>query len=377
MAGMHCTLIRDYDVIVTSKVFDPANSALSAALDCQRGIIVVDEAVMRMYGTSIRAYMEERLPGFISLVAHFSEQGKTLDTVLDICAAAQRHHIARRDVLVAVGGGVCCDLVSVAASLIRRGVPYITVPTTLLGQIDAGIALKGAVNFGGQKNYLGCFRAPSSVLIDPDFLQSVSRAELRSGTAEMMKIALVKDRALWFAIREHGPTLIQSGFRSPKRIGSELIDRSVELMLEELAANPYEEFGLRRLADFGHTFSTRLEELSCWRLRHGEAVAVDMALSSVLAAELGLLGEQDLWEILCLITALGLPIWSPLLTENAAREAVVAAVRHRGGALNLVVPRGIGVATFVERPGDLPGDVLGAALRRVQQYSADLRLTPA
>jgi 3-dehydroquinate synthase len=277
--------------------------------------------------------------------------------------------LGRRDTLVAVGGGVCSDLVSVAASLVRRGIPYVTVPTTLLGQVDAGIALKGAVNYRGHKNYLGSFRPPLRVLVDPRFLLTVDPAELRSGIAEMVKMGIVRDQALLRTLRQHGPRLLGSGFTEPAEKGVEAITRSIALMLDELAANPYEELELRRLVDFGHTFSGRLEELSGYTLRHGEAVAVDMALSSALATELGLLDERELCEILSTLHELGLPLHSPLVTDDSIAEALDAAVRHRAGALNLVVPTRVGEATFMSDVADVAPAAMDVARRRVATYA--------
>jgi 3-dehydroquinate synthetase len=377
MVRMECTSTRAYDVVMTSDVFDLDNHALSDALDCERGLVVLDSGVDSTQETALGEYLESRLTGFAPLIMQLSEESKTVDRVLEICAAAQRHRLGRHDLLVAVGGGVCCDLVSVAASLVRRGLPYVTVPTTLLAQVDAGIALKGAVNFGGHKNYLGCFRAPTRVLVDPGFLRSLPQIELRSGAAEMLKMAVVRDRHLFMGLREHAAELMGSGFASPIGVGTQLIGRSIELMLEELADNPYEERGLRRLVDFGHTFSTRLEELSGWQVRHGEAVAVDMALSSALAAELGLLTEEDFEEILELMQSLGLPLYSPLITESAAHDAFDAAVRHRGGALNLVVPTGLGRAAFIERPADVPSSALTDALHRMRMSDNAREMAPS
>jgi 3-dehydroquinate synthase len=252
---------------------------------------------------------------------------------------------------------------------VRRGIPYVTVPTTLLGQVDAGIALKGGVNFGGQKNYLGSFRPPQRVLVDPAFLLTLDLAELRSGMAEMVKMAVVRDGALLAELREHGPRLLSTGFAEPAGIGQRVIGRSIALMLEELGANPYEELDLRRLVDFGHTFSGRLEELSGYEMRHGEAVAVDMALSSALATELGMFGERELCFLLSTLHELGLPLHSPLLTDSSVNEALEAAVGHRAGALNLVVPTALGDATFLPRVADVAAEAMVVARRRVATYA--------
>ncbi|MDX6327333.1 MAG: 2-epi-5-epi-valiolone synthase, partial [Nocardioidaceae bacterium] len=350
---MECSTTRSYDVALSSDVLDPDNPVLAEVAGSKRGLVILDSCLEAEHGPRLKHYLATRLPGFETRTLVLSEHAKSIETVMEICATAQAMGLGRQDLLVAVGGGICCDLVSVAASLIRRGVPYVTVPTTLLAQVDAGIALKGGVNFGGSKNYLGCFRPPAAVLVDPMFLLTVHRADLVSGMAEMLKIGLVRDAQLVAELRAHGPLLASTGFAEPAGVGFRLIGRSIELMLGELAANPYEERGLRRLVDFGHTFSGRLEEASAYALRHGEAVALDMALSSAIALETGHLTGASLVEILTTLLELDLPVSSDLATQSNLVEAIAATANHRAGALNLVVPAGIGTATFLPSVTDV------------------------
>lgn len=365
---MHITFsdVRGSDVRIETGLLETTNRALADAVGCRRGLVVLDAGLESQYGQRLRRYVSTHLAGVSVLSLPLSEETKTMETVLEVCHAAERSRLGRRDPLVAVGGGLCCDIVSVAAALIRRGVPYLTVPTTLLAQIDAGIALKGGVNFDGHKNYLGCFRPPMRVLVDLGFLETVETAELRSGIAELLKIALVRDADLFRLLRRHGRALLQSHFLEPGEVARTLVERAIRLMLEELAANPYEEQSLERLADFGHTFSGRLEEVSGYQLRHGEAVAIDIALSAALAAELGMLRSSEVEEILTTLVDLGLPTSSPLLTDAMLQEAMHATVAHRGGSLNLVVPTAIGEGAFVRSRSDVPDLALVRARRRIR-----------
>lgn len=365
MYRMHCETSSHYDVLMTERVFDPSNLLLAEAIGSRRALVVTVRPVNAAYGGQLRAYVAGlQTPGAV-LVLDLSERTKTMESVLTVCAAAQRHGLGRRDVLVAVGGGVCCDVVSVAASLIRRGIPYICLPTTLVGQVDAGIAVKGGVNFGGKKNYLGCFRPPSRVLIDPWFLRTVPAVELRAGLAEMLKVGLVLDDDLWDRLCAVGPQLASSGLAAPAGVGSDLIARAVRLMLDQLCLDCFEDGPLERRMDFGHTFSGRLEELSDHRLRHGEAVAIDMALTSALGVELGLLAEEAFRTVVAALRALGLPLHSPLCTPENLLDAMRAAMAHRDGCLNLVVPTRIGAATFVRDVTDVPLSAIEAAIGRL------------
>jgi 3-dehydroquinate synthase len=325
----------------------------------------------------VRTYLA-RLDAPVAVhVADLRERTKTMGAVLDVCEAARAHGLGRRDPLIALGGGVCTDVVSVAAALIRRGIPYICLPTTLVGQVDAGIGLKGGVNLDDHKSYLGCFLPPSRVLIDPGFLATLPPAETRAGLAEILKVALVLDGGLFERVAVDGPTLAATGFRSPAAGGRDIIARAVTLMLDELAPNCYEDHGLERLVDFGHTFSGHLEELSGYTLRHGDAVAIDIALSCAIAVELDLLAEADLDVCLDVIRRLGLPVASPLCTVSALLEAIDATVRHRDGALNLVVPTAIGRGQFVRDAADVPTAVLAGALERIAAAAGDVTLPAA
>jgi 3-dehydroquinate synthase len=363
---MQCATSQSYDVLLTPDLLDPSNPALSDAIGSRPALVVTDRTVDALFGDRLSAYLAGVDAPVGVHVADLTERTKTMSTVLDVCAHAQRHGLGRRDPLVALGGGVCADVVSLAATLIRRGVPYVCVPTTLIGQVDAGIGLKGGVNFGGSKSYLGCFTPPSRVLIDPAFLRTLPPAGLRAGLAEIIKVALVLDAPLFDRLATDGAELVRTGFCSPAASAEVILVRAIELMLDQLSGNCYEDGSLERLVDFGHTFSGTLEERSGHRLPHGQAVAIDIALTCALSAELGLLSEPELETVIDTLTQLGLPLHTPLCTLDTALEAMAATVKHRDGALNLVVPTAIGTAAFIRMPAEIPRPVLVAALERVE-----------
>lgn len=363
-----------YDVQVVPGLLERDPNPLLTAIGSRRALVVTTPTVERLYGPVLRRLVGTA--GDVTVHVMVSgEQAKTMTAALELCTAAQDAGLGRRDVVVAFGGGICCDVVTLAASLVRRGLAYIPVPTTLVGQIDAGIGLKGGVNFGGRKNYLGCFAPPETVLVDPQLLLTLPPAELSCGLAEMVKISLVRDGALFATLRRHGATFLRSGFAQPPRTAREAVTRAIALMLDELAANSYEDRTLRRLVDFGHTFSPLLEERSRHALRHGAAVALDMALSCELARGLGLLAPPDSTQILDLLAELGLPTWHPLLDPLAVREAFDAAMAHRGGSLHLVLPMSPGTATFVDDPAVLDPRLVTQALKRLREHAARVSST--
>jgi 3-dehydroquinate synthetase len=359
--SMSCEKQQSYEVLVADGVLE-REGLFRDTIHSRRALVITTPTVSRLYGHSLQMCIDASGADAVVEVMPLSEGTKHMDSVLAICAAAHGHGLARGDVLIAFGGGICCDLVTVASGLFRRGIPYICVPTTLVGQVDAGIGLKGAVNFVDRKNYLGCFAAPAQVLVDPTFLVSTELADVRAGVGEIVKMALIRDAELFASLAEHGKYLIKSRFNDSHYIGRRVIARSIELMLEELEPNSYEDRTLRRLVDFGHTFSGKLEELSGFQLRHGLAVSLDIAVSTAIAVQLGLLPATTGQLITRTLVSLGLPINSALVTTDNLREAAQATSKHRAGALNLVVPTAIGRAEFIPTVAELTPGLINASL---------------
>ncbi len=285
---MRCDARATYPVRLCVDLLSSRSTVLAEVTSDRRTMIVTTPTVARLYGEWLQALVKGK-DAVSVLVMEVTEATKTLAQVEAVCQQALAHGITRRGLLVAIGGGVCSDVVTLAASLIRRGVGYIRVPTTLIGQIDAGIGLKGAVNFAGKKSFLGCFHPPEQVLIDPAFLRSLPRRFLVSGMAESIKMAVGRDAALFELLELHAPELVASGFSCPGAKGHELLQRSIWSMLDELRQNPYEDQTYERLVDFGHTFSPAIEAALGFEIDHGEAVAIDIALSATLAHVLGLM----------------------------------------------------------------------------------------
>jgi 3-dehydroquinate synthase len=338
---------------------------LASALDPLRGLtegreslVVTTPTVSRLYRDIISAVLPEQTT---FLVLDCDESTKDLAQVERICRYACSVPLSRTALLVGVGGGVCTDITTIAAAWLRRGVEHVRVPTTLIGQVDAGIGYKGAVNFGGYKSYLGCFHAPRNVLIAPAFLHSLPPQHLRDGFAEIIKMAIVRDPGLFDLVELYGEELVRTGFRSPWEAGTDIVWRSVVLMLEELAKDPYEDQTFERAVDFGHTFSPLLEAASGYRLAHGAAVAVDMALTTVISAELGLIESASRDRVLSLFRSLDLPLFSSLLTTELCQRSLELAARHRGGRPNLVLPTGIGSVRFLQCSEALGADLFTRA----------------
>lgn len=359
---MTCDAERRYTTTVCNRMFESRPEPLLERLSGRRALVVTTPTVERLFGAGLHDLLDRNGVAHINHVLCCTESTKTFDLVLHICRLAQAGKLDREGVLVSFGGGVCSDLVGFAASMIRRGIRHIRIPTTLIGQVDAGIAVKCAANFGAVKNYIGAFHSPDAVFVDPTFLRTLPPRQIRQGLSEIIKMAIIRDRRLFELIERDAEKLIESCFQEPAESGSYIVSRAIELMLEELQQNPYENRSFERLVDFGHTFSPQIEAASDFTLPHGEAVAIDMAVSSFLASYMGLMPKAEFERIHTLLLRIGLPVYSPLMTEDVCEKALDGAALHRGSAVNLVVPTSIGTATFIRRRSEIPNDGVAQAI---------------
>ncbi len=384
--GQECTRrvdagrLRGYSVALVEDLVQSGYRQLGELVAGRSALVVTTPTVEGLYARSAFHSLRQVNPRTDLLVLDCSESSKSPETLLGICRRAAENGLDRKGLLIGIGGGVCTDLVTLAASLIRRGVDYVKVPTTLVGQVDAGIGVKGAVNFAGRKSFLGCFAPPLHVMIDPEFLSTLPLRLVRCGFAEILKVALARDAELLVLVERYWSGVDRPPAESPAAL-RDIVWRSTLGLLAELEANLYEDRSPERLADLGHTFSPALETSSGHSLHHGEAVAIDIALSAVLATQLGLLRSADQERILGVLRAVGLPLWHPLLTEELCWSSLNEAAVHRAGRPNLVLPVAIGAATFVREIEAIAARDLRASLAAlrgaVDQEAAGSARSPA
>lgn len=345
-----------YDVLLLDGLFNVENRVL---LDVGvpphsgriRRFVVIDAAVDRLYGERIRQYLVHHEVAHHVLALDLSEQSKTMDVAFALSRGLDEFGIdRRREPIIGIGGGVLLDVVGLTASLYRRGTPYVRVPTTLIGLVDASVGAKTGVNHDQKKNRLGSYFPPLAALLDRGFLATLEERHIVNGLAEILKIALVKDRRLFEILESHSRLLIDERFQGYTELGDqvalEVLDRATTGMLEELEPNLWEHT-LERLVDYGHSISPTIEMLALPELLHGEAVAIDMALFTVLSCRRGLVNRQERNRILRVMCGLQLPIIHSLLEPDVLARALADTVRHRDGQQRLPMPVGIGSACFV------------------------------
>jgi 3-dehydroquinate synthetase len=344
-----------YEVRLRDRLFDLDRTDVLEIGAGQQGplrrFVVVDSKVDLLHGNRIRAYFDHHGVDYAMMVVPADETVKEFDTAARIVTRLDTFGIARRrEPLIVIGGGVLMDIVGLAASLYRRGTPFLRVPTTLIGLVDAGVGAKTGVNFNGHKNRLGTFAPAELTLLDRSFLATLHRRHISNGLAEILKIALIKDFALFELLETYGPTLLDEKFQGSTpdgdRAARAVLRAATHGMLEELQPNLWEA-ELERCVDYGHTFSPTVEMSALPALLHGEAVCIDMALTTVLACRRGLLTAEQRDRVFAVMRALELPSWNPLLASDVLARALEDTVRHRDGLQRLPLPVGIGAVVFV------------------------------
>lgn len=277
------------------------------------------------------------------LIIPGGESAKNNDVLFsDIVNAVNNHKIDRHSYLIAIGGGSVLDLAGYVAAVSHRGIRHIRIPTTVLSQNDSGVGVKNGINYFRKKNFLGTFAPPNAVFNDLSFLTTLNDAEWRSGISEAIKVGLVKDAAFFEWLEQHSVALIQRDMTAM----SYLIKRCAELHLEHIrSADPFE-MGSSRPLDFGHWSAHKLEQLTDFKIRHGEAVAIGISLDTTYSYLSGRLPEEAWNRILLLIIKLGFEITHSCLEirndESPLLKGLEEFREHLGGKLNITLLHEIG-----------------------------------
>ena len=326
-----------------------ALAELAARLPAGRRRLLVTDS-------NVEALLPPALAELPRLVLPPGEEHKSWTRLGEALAALDSAGIERDGELLAVGGGVVTDLGGLAAALHRRGIAWRAAPTTLVGQVDAALGGKTAVNLAGGKNAVGCFHMPAEVLVDPGLLATLPERHLRNGLAEVLKTAVVAGEELLDAVAVLRP----EDFRDARPPAVEAIRRCVETKLALVGEDPFDR-GPRRLLNLGHTFGHAFEALAMPRLLHGEAVGLGLLCAARLAA--GRPGAAAGLEtrLRALLSGWGLPVaWEH--EPRAVLEAMRRDKKRQASGAVFVLPLAPG---RVEVASGLPDDAVAAALQAV------------
>ena len=348
----------EYPVVFTHGLFDPGHSALCDVVrryepdKRHRLFVVLDDGVaqaipdlttrLAAYAAAHESHLELLTVELVQGGEAVKNQADHVDNLLErmLALAVDRHSY-----VMAIGGGAVLDLVGYAAAICHRGIRLLRVPTTVLAQNDSGVGVKNGVNALGVKNFVGTFAPPFAVLNDFAFIESLQHRDKIAGMAEAVKVALIRDGAFFTWLEANAKDLA----RFEPQAMAYMIRRCAELHLRHIGTggDPFEQ-GSARPLDYGHWSAHKLEGLSNHDLRHGEAVAIGMAMDAHYAVLMDMLSEIEGQRICRLLETLGFRLWHDTLemTAENGEVAVMDGLRefqeHLGGELTITLIAAIG-----------------------------------
>jgi len=354
----------EFPVVFTEGVFDPENPALRDVL-CRlepakrhRVVFFVDDglgAARPALPESIKAYAERHRDAIGLACAPIAlPGGEKIKSELHFVESIQQTlfelHLDRHSYVVAVGGGAVLDAVGLVAATTHRGVRHVRIPTTVLAQNDSGVGVKNGVNLQGVKNFVGTFAPPFAVLNDLEFVLGLPERDKVAGMAEAVKVALIRDAEFFGWIERHMDDLATF----ERSAMAHMIRRCAELHMRQIGqgGDPFET-GSARPLDYGHWSAHKLESMTRHHVRHGEAVAIGMALDARYSVLAGLLPAGGEERICALLEYLGFSLWHPALakTGDGGEWAILEGLKdfqeHLGGELTVTLLGGIGTGVEV------------------------------
>ncbi|MDW1576528.1 3-dehydroquinate synthase [Vibrio sp. Vb2880] len=344
-----------YDVIYNDHIFSPINSCLSDTIDglfkCNTqspALVIIDSGVIDtipQLKDGIVTYFASYQKAAVPFILSNGELNKT-QTNIDKCINAMlQNDLDRQSCVIAVGGGALLDTVGFACSIFHRGVRYIRVPTTTLAQNDAGIGVKNGINGFEHKNLLGCFAPPAAVINDIEWLKTLSERDKRAGMAEAIKVSLIKDKEFFLWLEDNRMALA----RFETNAMSKMIKTCADCHLDHIVKSddPFERGNTRPL-DFGHWSAHKLEKLSNHQLKHGEAVAIGIAIDLTYALLNNLIDNTVYQRCINVLCDVGFKLWHPCLSllDEKGNLAVLNGIeefrQHLGGELSIPIVHEIG-----------------------------------
>lgn len=346
---------QPYDVFVAPGLLDQLGAHVRAVSGAKQVAIITDRNVGPLYLERARASLKATGLGVHAIALEPGEHTKSFAGLADVLDQLLNARIERSDMLIALGGGVIGDLTGLAASLLRRGVPFVQCPTTLLAQVDSSVGGKTGIDTRHGKNLVGSFYQPARVLADTALLQSLPKRELRAGYAEVVKYGLINNSGFFDWCEADGHHILNLEAQALQRAVMTSISAKARIVVAD-----EREQGERALLNLGHTFGHALEAETGYgqSLLHGEAIAIGMCLAFLLSVRLNLAPRASAERVIRHFTAIGLPtriddVAGQTWSAGKLLDHMMQDKKKAHGKLALILVRGIGQA-FVTRDVELP-----------------------
>jgi 3-dehydroquinate synthase len=337
---------RSYDIAIGANLIGKSGVLLRRLGMGRDAVVVTNGRLRRLFGELLKEALEKRRISVRYELVPDSEKAKSSAIAARVIDSISAYDTFREIFIIAFGGGVVGDLAGFVASIYKRGVPYVQMPTTLLAQVDSAIGGKVAVDLAVAKNLVGAFYQPKAVLSDTALLKPLPVRHLRNGLAEVIKYGVIKDRHLFEYLEKNCDKVLERRDEALEFI----VSRSTRIKAAVVEKDEFDKKGVRAILNFGHTIGHAVEAASGYseRFLHGEAVAIGMAAASRIAAAMGLIKSSDASRIEALIGSVGLPVSAKGLKPSRVYDAHLHDKKFIHRVNRFVLPTGIGSVRVVE-----------------------------
>lgn len=334
-----CPQAPPYEIVLTDSFSLLAEKTASLLDRPRRVMIVSDSHVAPLYLKEVTDALSPVCSGVSSFVFPAGEEQKDLNTVRDLYKAMIGARLDRKDLLIALGGGVTGDLTGFAAATYMRGIRFIQIPTSLLAQVDSSIGGKTGVDLDSYKNMVGAFCQPALVYMNTAVLETLPDRHFSNGCAEIIKHGVILDPELFTFLEENAEDIMR---RDPA-LTARMILLSCRVKRDVVEEDP-RELGIRTLLNFGHSLGHAIERTMDFSLLHGECVALGMTAACHIAAARGLITREEEERVRRLLERFALPVRLQELPEESVLEAASLDKKADAGRIRFVLPKGIGHA---------------------------------
>ncbi|MFH1640646.1 MAG: 3-dehydroquinate synthase [Candidatus Omnitrophota bacterium] len=336
---------RSYDIITGSNIINRLAGHIAGLNIGKDAYIVTNSTVKRNYGELLRNALQKYKFNIRFKLVKDTEASKSIETASLIIKDIANFDKQKRIFIIAFGGGVIGDLSGFIASIYKRGIPYVGVPTTLLAQVDSSIGGKTAVDLREGKNLLGAFYQPKLVYSDTSLLRTLSKRQIKTGLAEVIKYGIIRDLRLFKYLEEN----IESVLRLKQPALELIVERCSNIKAGIVGMDEKEEKGIRTILNFGHTIGHAIEAAGGYSsYNHGEAIALGMIVASRISQKMNLINKGTLYRIENLIRRAGLPCRIKGVSFNAIIKAHYRDKKFIGRKNRFVLIKSIGKTTIVE-----------------------------
>lgn len=349
---------RSYDILIGRELIADSGPMLKRLRIGRDAIIVTNKSIASIYSKKIESSIKKSgMSTKIELVPD-SEKAKSHNILIGLLNKIGSYDRSKAIYIIALGGGVIGDLAGFAASIYKRGIPYVQIPTTLLAQVDSAIGGKVAIDLPAAKNLIGSFYQPKAVISDISLLKTLSPRQLKNGLAEIIKYGVIKSGPLFGYLENNYKKIVIADMTALEYV----ILASARIKAGIVEEDELDRGGKRVILNYGHTIGHAIEAASGYsgKYSHGEAISIGMIIAARISSKLGILDDVSRSRIELLIKKCGLPVTIKNLRLSAIYEAHLRDKKFLHGKNRFVLPAGIGMVKIVE---DIPDSIIIKSIR--------------